>query len=89
MPTRDQVYEAINTERAYQKVKWGDRHHEVAAFVLFMEFYLLGSRLLESTREDGNIGGPGECSLDFVRKVTALGVACMEQHGAPRRVTSG
>lgn len=30
---------------------------------------------------DGNVA-----CLDHIRKVTALGVACMELHGAPRRV---
>ncbi len=90
MPTREQVYQVVDTERAYQ-AKWDGAEskgiHETGAFILFMEQYLSEARKLESTREDGNNGDrfEGEGSLDFVRKVTALGVACMEQNGAPHR----
>ncbi len=92
--TRREVYAAIDGERAYQ-TKWDTTEsqglHEPAAFILFMEHYLAHARMLESTIENGNNGTDregkptGEGSLDFVRKVTALGVACMEQHGAPER----
>ena len=88
MATREEVYEAIDSERAYQG-KWDSCEsgglHETAAFILFMEEYLAAARRLESTLEDGGNLTRGEGSLDFVRKVTALGVACMEQHGAPLR----
>lgn len=89
MATREEVYEAVDGERTYQ-TKWDTAEsqglHEPAAFILFMEEYLSEARKLESTRENGNNGRfLEEGSLDFVRKVTALGVACMEQHGAPRR----
>lgn len=90
MATREEVYEAVDGERAYQ-TKWDTAEsqglHETGAFILFMEEYLSEARRLESTRESGNNkpGDEGEGSLDFVRKVTALGVACMEQNGAPKR----
>lgn len=92
---RADVYKVIDGERAYQK-KWEDTEskgtHETGAFILFMEHYLKEARRLESTLENGGNGrriddgiiGP-EGSLDFVRKVTALGVSCMEQNGAPER----
>ncbi len=92
---RADVYKAIDGERSYQK-KWDTAEskgiHETGAFILFMEHYLKEARRLESTLENGGNGrriddgiiGP-EGSLDFVRKVTALGVACMEQNGAPER----
>jgi hypothetical protein len=92
---RADVYKAIDGEREYQQ-KWEDAEskgiHETGAFILFMEHYLQEARRLESTLENGGNGrriddglpGP-EGSLDFVRKVTALGVACMEQNGAPER----
>lgn len=89
MPTREKVYEVLDGERDYQ-TKWDTAEsqglHETGAFILFMEHYLAEARELESTRENGN-NAPfvGEGSLDFVRKVTALGVACMEQNGAPPR----
>ncbi len=95
---RADVYKAIDGERAYQD-KWEDADsrgkHETGAFILFMEHYLQEARRLESTLENGGNGVPAshhlgrdvrpEGSLDFVRKVTALGVACMEQNGAPER----
>ncbi len=91
---RAEVYEAIDGEREYQK-KWDTAEssgkHETGAFILFMEYYLQEARRLESILEDGgnslkqkSLGAEG--SLDFVRKVTALGVACMEQNGIPERV---
>lgn len=89
MATREEVYEAIDGERTYQ-TKWNTAEsrgkHEVGAFILFMEEYLSQARRLESTL-DGGGNAPSDCegSLDFVRKVTALGVACMEQNGAPKR----
>lgn len=90
---RADVYKAIDGERTYQD-KWEDAEsrgkHETGAFILFMEHYLKEARRLESTLESGgngiNFREQGvEGSLDFVRKVTALGVACMEQNGAPER----
>lgn len=88
--TRRMVYGAIDTERAYQE-KWDTAEssgkHETGAFILFMEEYLSEARRLESTLESGGNTPEheGETALDFVRKVTALGVACMEQNGAPFR----
>ncbi len=90
MPTRARVYQAVDGERSYQ-MKWDDAEskgvHETGAFLLFMEHYLAEARRLESTIENGGNGDnfEGEGSLDFVRKVTALGVVCMEQNGAPYR----
>ncbi len=85
MATRNDVYVAINTERAYQDKRWpNERAHTTDEFILFMEHYLHEARRLASTTPDGNVE-----VLDFVRKVTALGVACMEQNGAPRRAEPG
>ena len=88
---RKRVYAVLDGERAYQ-AKWDTAEskglHEPAAFILFMEHYLAEARKLESTVESGGNGTHVEGSLDFVRKVTALGVACMEQHGAPERKPS-
>jgi hypothetical protein len=97
---RADVYKAIDGERDYQG-KWeccgveSRGKHETGAFIVFMEHYLQEARRLESTLENGgnnrafsypaNGERREEGSLDFVRKVTALGVACMEQNGAPER----
>lgn len=86
MSTREEVYAAINRERWYQANRWGDDKpacfHSVEEFVLYMEHYLGEARRLLSTQdhEQGRLGG-----LDMVRKITALGVACMEQNGIVER----
>jgi hypothetical protein len=87
--TRDEVYEALNSERAYQAVRWseattesGGRHDTVPEWIMYMEDYLAEAKHIMS-RE-----GEPECTqkaLHIMRKVTALGVACMENLGAPRR----
>ena len=93
---RADVYEAIDGERAYQDKLWNldttssAGRHETAAFLTYMRVYLNRADLLSSTLADNEVAPEdhefaGECDLDFVRKVTALGIACMEQHGAPQR----
>ncbi len=87
--SRTIVYQAIDGERDYQDKVWGPTacggEHEVAAFISYMEHYLTRAREWTSTLSDGAANSNGETALDFVRKVTALGVACMEQNGAVRR----
>jgi hypothetical protein len=87
MTEREEVYRAIDSEREYQKKRWGSQHgidsgtngHSVDEFSLYMLSYSQElATLAATTRGDA-------LKLDFVRKVTALGVACMEQHGAPIR----
>lgn len=88
MPSREIVYEAINGEREYQDKRWNVDTtttaglHSVTEFVLFMEYYLTEARRSLSTQGDPKASHDG---LDFVRKVTALGVACMEQNGIVER----
>lgn len=87
MIDRKEVYEAVDSERDYQEERWGSQDgpdagtngHTVDEFALYMLSYSQDlAKLAATTRGDGP-------KLDFVRKVTALGVACMEQHGAPKR----
>ena len=93
---RADVYEAIDSERNYQDKLWNldttssEGRHETAAFLTYMRVYLDRADLLSSTLPDEIVAPQthefgGECDLDFVRKVTALGVACMERNGAPKR----
>lgn len=83
--TRSEVYDAINSEREYQR-KWEDVEskgdHEIAAFLLFMDDYLNEAKGLISRYAEEEVR---EDVLSTIRKVTALGVSCMEQHGAPKR----
>lgn len=80
---RSEVYDAIDSERDYQLVRWGikgeDAKHSVGDFLTYMDDYLNEAKH-RASREDGNSG-----ALEVLRKVVALGVACMEQHGAPKR----
>ncbi len=85
MTSREEVYAAIDSERDYQ-AKWDSAEsggkHEVAAWILYMEHYLQQARELESTAAAEDVR---EKVLSKIRCVAALGVACMEQHGAPKR----
>lgn len=89
MPTRRiAVYDAIDSERDYQDAKWGASassgnpgagERTLDEFALYILGYaqdlaVFASHCLE--KDD---------KLDRVRKVAALCVACMEQHGAPHR----
>ena len=86
--SREEVYKVIDGERAYQDMRWNESttptggFHTVPEFVLYMEHYLQEARRLLSTQPDPKANEDG---LDFVRKVTAMGVACMEQNGAVER----
>ena len=89
---RKDVYAAIDSERDYQRKRWGDDHETVVnSFILYMGHHLQRAREVASTCKDGNNypGATGESSLDYIRKVVALGVACMEQNGAPHRAKAG
>lgn len=86
--TRQEVYSAIDTERDYQDSLWNEGtttsggRHTVPEFLLYMEHYLTEARRVSSTHPDPEAVF---LALELVRKVTALGVSCMEQNGAPRR----
>lgn len=85
---RKQAYAALDSERAYQDFKWGQSassggpgngNRTLDEFILYISGYADELKRIGSTESD-----PRK-KLDFVRKVGGLAVACMEQHGAPRR----
>lgn len=76
---RDHVFAAISSERDYQASKWGEVNHEVDAFASYIQEYTNQLMHIVGTSDDTS------AKLDALRKVGALAVACMEQHGAPRR----
>ena len=86
MATREEVYAAIDSERDYQDSRWNadttpsEGRHTASEFILYMEHYLMRAREIAATSAEGNPE-----VLDWVRKVTTLGVACLEQNGAPHR----
>lgn len=92
---RNTVYKAIDSERDYQDANWGRdlsggraplEHHGMPGgwrsldeFVLYMQGYMADA-----------VHSASHCrnrleTLNSIRKVAALAVACMEQHGAPKR----
>lgn len=80
---REEVYQVLNRERLYQDIKWGgqnfDQHHEVEAWLVYMQAYL-NKAINRISTETGPQG-----ALDEMRKIVALGIACFEIHGVPER----
>ena len=80
--TRKDVFFAIEQERDHQDKKLGtlDEHpHEVGSWITIMR-QLLNDAERAYMSQRGDIG-----ALEELRKVVAVGVACMEQHGVPPR----
>lgn len=95
MTTRKEVYEAIDSERDYQEQLWGDSlsnertpnpskdesggDRSLDEFTLYISGY---------TNDLVNLASHfvgAEEQLNVIRKIAGLSVACMEQHGAPKR----
>lgn len=85
---RAKVYLAIQGERDYQDSLGPDRvsvprhKHEICEEIVMMRQYLNKAEQ-EWTSNPGKIGD--EKTLHQIRKVTAMGVRCLENHGAPER----
>jgi hypothetical protein len=79
---KQEVLNAIQEERVYQNRKWGtveQRPHEVGAWITIM-------RSLLSRAETAWASSKGDTgALDEIRKVAAVAIACMEQHGPVER----
>ena len=79
---RANVYDAIGTERYYQEQKWGsieEHPQSVGGYLTLMRVHLTNA-------EAAWVGSTGDTdALHYLRKVLALGVACGEQHGLPKR----
>ncbi len=81
---REQVFDLINDERAYQEAmpqhqdKVQQSNTSIAAWIIYMEKQLVGAK-----EKIYNMDKQG--ALVFVRKCTAVGVACMEHNDTPGR----
>jgi len=86
--TFDEVAEIVKGERVYQLYCWNPNTtpsngtHNTAAFLTYMKDYI-DEAIHQVTRCSGD-----DEALETVRKITALGFACMEQNGAPMREIS-
>lgn len=87
IPTTE-VFKAIESERDYQESRWNPNTttssgvHSIEEYIMYMEDYLAEAKHLLSRNARQDSDGP---CLDIMRKVTAMGVVCMEQNGAPQR----
>ena len=83
MPTRKEVYEAIDTERTYQEVLPPTRtngfDHTVGDYITMMQQYQT-TLVAEWTLHSGDAN-----ALEVMRKIAGIAVHCMEDHGAPQR----
>jgi hypothetical protein len=84
---RQEVYERLDTERQYQDMRWTPRREKngtpdeekpPAEWINYMEFHLAKAKEAVYFLNDNE-------ALAEIRKVTALGVRCMELHGCPER----
>lgn len=81
---RSEVYKLIDGEREYQNSKRplagqkDDKDHSVGDWIIFME-RLLSEAKNEIYHLDEN------AALTFVRKATAVGIACMENNDTDPR----
>lgn len=78
---RQEVFQALESERQYQVGKWGDldERNSVGDFLVYMQ------RELNKARDAYYGPDQPNNALDGIRKVTAVGVAAMERFGAPKR----
>jgi hypothetical protein len=80
---REEVYRALDSEREYQINRWGGESHDnkksVGDFIVYMETHLQKAKEHYSSDDFSNQ------TLDELRKVTAIGVACFEVHGVSAR----
>lgn len=82
MASRGQVYSAVNEERDYQDREKGLGVRDVGTELCLM------SRYVRKAEDDLAQNGPRE-AMDEIRKIVAMGVRCLENHGVPRRVRDG
>lgn len=82
------VEEAIGSEVAYLEEKWGgveQKPQAIPGWLMLMEKYV--GRAKEAWAAPPGVDGD-RAALEEVRKLAALTMQCMRQHGAPRRKES-
>ena len=78
----EMVLKTIRNERVYQNHKWGtiaQHPHEVGGYLTLMRTLLADAERAWSTKHTDFE------ALSEIRKVVAVGIACMEQHGPTDR----
>lgn len=82
----DDVYAAIIKEREYQDERWGTNglpaQHELESFLVYIESYVDEAKTLLARNSKEDVIVQVQHNL---RKIAALAVAAMEQHGVALR----
>lgn len=80
--TREEVFNRISAERDYQDSVWGtmDQTNTLGDYMLYMERYLTKAKSQYTGSDEFT-----DVTVD-IRKVVALGVACLEKYGCPNRM---
>jgi len=92
MNKRDEVFEAINEERSYQQSKWNENVtdsgglHTLPEWLLYVESYVNEAKHVYSRFP--NPQGRVFCQ-HALRKIAALAVAALEDHGVVTRAEEG
>lgn len=83
--TPQEISKCIETECAYQDARWPKpKHsHSITEYLVYMRHNIEEALKAVST-QNGEQGG-----AEFLRKVTTLGHACMEEHDIPCRDLTG
>jgi hypothetical protein len=86
--TRTEVYQAVNSERDFQESfvlpeRQYYQTHTLGEFILMLNQYAAQCQQKWTHHADKVDGYPE--SLHEVRKLAAIAIRCMEQHGAPFR----
>jgi hypothetical protein len=86
MTTREEVYVAIDSEREYQINRWkkpaSKVDHSIEEWLVYIEDYINEAKHILSRKDD--VVARAE-ALPIMRKIAAMAVTAMEQHGAPLR----
>lgn len=88
MIERSEIYKVIDGERDYQDIRWNANTttsggvHSVTEFALFMDDYM--AQMKHELSRNGNPKAI-DLALDTLRKIVAMGIACMEQNGVRPR----
>ena len=85
--TRQEVYEAIDSEREYHSrlTRKGVETNLAKGLNRHWAMDLITIRKIVRAAEDWSYDNAGELPMDFMRKIAAVAVKSMEQNGAPKR----
>jgi hypothetical protein len=83
---REEVFAALDQERHYQELKHGNTDHRgvhsATEWLVYIEQYLNAAKHVVTHHSDPDAKKRALCAI---RKITAMGVACMEQNGVVTR----